>query len=397
MDTEILRVAVSNIYHQKVRARLTILGIIIGIAAIVALLSIGATLQNAVNAQFALLGKDTVYIAPSQELGAASVFSRLSEKDVRLIEQTNGVDEFLAFYETAAVASRGNESKGLFLIGVDPTKWEILEKIGYAKIEQGRALTGNDEFELVVPKRFLTDAFDKDVKLRERLEMNNKSYRIVGTLADTETGMSSLGIVAYAFLPAKTVQNEFNEKDVTEGIATITTGQDPAIVAKQIENRFEREFNEKRINASTNEGLMEQAGSVLGAVQVFLAAIAALSLLVGGLGIANTTLMNVLERYQEIGTMKALGASSNRILSIFLAEAILMSALGGLIGSALGLIISALVSIMAANAGFGLPMQWNFGMIGLAIGFAMLVGMIAGFLPAKKAADLDPVVALRYE
>lgn len=397
MIREIAWMAARNIRHQKTRANITILGIVIGIAAIVALVSLGQSLQGAIDTEFAQLGTDTIYLSPANNLGAASVFARIREEDLELIRQINGVKDVVPFYETAATAKYRNEEKGIFLIGIEPHQWSALDETGFGGITAGRPMEPNDEFVILLPERSARNMFDKPLGLRERVEIKGRQYRIIGFLKESESGLSGLGIFHYGYVPAKTVQTEFNEKEATEGIVQIQSGATPSEVAAKIEDRFLRKYNDKRVNAQTNEALAGQAAGVIGAVQGFLGAIAALALLVGGLGIANTTLMNVLERYREIGTMKALGATKHTILGIFLAEAMLMGAIGGLIGSLVGLGLSALVSHLAKTAGFNLPFTINYAAIAGAILFAMLVGMIAGFIPARRGANLDPVESLRYE
>jgi len=147
----------------------------------------------------------------------------------------------------------------------------------------------------------------------------------------------------------------------------------------------------------TTEQMLESAKSILGILQLFLIGLAAISLIVGGIGIMNTMLMSVLERTKEIGLMKALGATNQQVLTQFITEAAIIGLIGGTIGTIIGIIFATIISILAKNNGIELPINISIELISGAMVFAITVGIISGLIPAKRAAKLDPVNALRHE
>jgi putative ABC transport system permease protein len=172
---------------------------------------------------------------------------------------------------------------------------------------------------------------------------------------------------------------------------------DATPVADRIQAYFDGEYGEKSVFVSSSEQLLEQVNSLLSLVTIFLAGIAGISLLVGGIGITNAMIASVLERTREIGLLKSLGMADSEILSLFLIEAAFIGAVGGLMGIALGFGFASLIAFVGEQAGFALVAVADPMLAIEALVFAMLVGMAAGFYPARRAAMLDPITALRYE
>lgn len=398
MDTEIFAVALKNIRHQRIRSFLTLAGVIIGVAAIVALISVGNGLQSAVTGQFEKIGLNTVFVEPgSGDMLSTVVSKTLSDRDITIIEGIPGVEAVIPLYETSATVTYREESTGAILIGFDPQQNELLEKIGYMDIIEGRKLDPNDRYSVIVGKNFVEKAYSKEIGVHTYIEMKGKKFRIIGIL--DESGMSMGGIsVGNMFFMHKDVMKEvFNETRPTE-LGVITTSQDDVDrVVERIEYLLENDHGVKDFYVMSTQQILEGANSVMGIIQLVLVGIAGISLLVGGIGIMNTMFMAIMERTREIGVMKAIGATNRRIMDMFLLEAGMIGAVGGVLGSLVGFVFSFIISYAATFAGLDLPTEISPILFVEAVLFAMIVGMIAGYVPAKRASQLDPVEALHYE
>ncbi len=397
IDLELFEIAFRNLRAQKLRSTLTLLGIVIGIGAIVALVSIGEGLNDAVNEQFEALGMDTLTVQNGSELGMSTAITRsLKEEDMGIIENIPGVEDVMGFYETAGIAEFKKQQTSIFIIGIETKNREYLESSGYINIMKGRFLESNDRFALIIPESFVNDAFEGEtLRVRDQLEINDQKFKIIGISEDMSGAFGGFASNMIWF-PKQTVQDFFGEEDPMEILVKATDRSLVSEVAERIEDRLYRAHGEEDFTVMTTENIMEMAGVVLGLIQTVLVALAGISLVVGGIGIMNTMLMSVMERTKEIGIMKAIGATDTLVLSMFLAEAGLIGAVGGIMGVAFGLVLASIVSFAAGASGFALPVGINIGSMVGAVAFAMIVGMVSGYLPAKKASMLEPVEALRY-
>jgi len=398
IDAELFSIAFRNLKMHKLRSFLTLLGIIIGIAAIVALVSIGEGLNQAVAQEFEKMGLDTLVVEPGSGTGMTSMISRtLKEEDIGLIEGIPGVEHVMGFYETAAVVEFGGKQASVFIIGATPADRPFLEKAGYLDLVKGRNLESNDKYAVIISESFATEGFEGEtLRVRDQLEINGQKFKVAGITKDMSGVMGSMGMANMIWLPKETVRDFFGEKNPTEIMVQVTDREIADEVADKITERLKRAHGEEDFYVMTTENIMESAGVVLALIQTVLVALAGISLIVGGIGIMNTMLMSVLERTKEIGIMKAVGATNGRVLSIFLAESALIGAFGGVAGTILGLLLATLVAVVATLSGFALPVGINIAAIIGAVAFAMAVGMASGYLPARRAALLEPVQALRY-
>jgi len=398
IDAELFSIAFQNLKMQKMRSILTLLGIVIGIGAIVALFSIGDGLNQAVLAEFEKLGLDTLAVEPGSELGFSTAVSRsLRDEDIGIIENIPGVEDVMGFYEAAAIAEFRDKQTSIFVIGIEADDLPFLEKAGYLEIIKGRHLEDNDRYSMIIHKTFAEEAFDEEtLRVKDQLEINGQKFKIVGISEDLSGAMGGGLVSNMVWFPKKTVQDFFGAEDPLEIMVKATDRSLVDDVAEKIEDRLERAHGEKDFYVMTTENILESAGLVLGLIQWVLIALAGISLVVGGIGIMNTVLMTVLERTKEIGIMKAIGATNTKVLSIFLAEATLIGGIGGILGVGFGLVLSGIVSFAANANGFPLPVGINIPIMIGAVLFAMVVGMVSGYLPARQAANLEPVEALRH-
>ncbi len=395
-DPELVATAIKNLKNQPMRRNLTLLGIVIGISSIIGLLAIGNGLNASIQQQFEGLGLNTIHIQAGEEF-SSSVFSRLRARDPEIVSSVPYVDQVIPFYETAGTVKNQNNEASVFLIGVEPEDYPYLEQIGYVKLTDGRYPNENDVTGLVVYDSFLKNAFPEEIGLRQTLDIKGKKFKIIGVSGQSDVAMGGFGITNMVFTSKKALETYFNEDKPMEMLVTVTSKERVDETAQRIERLLERDHGEKDFTVNTAESLLDQVLSILGVVQFFVIAIAAVSILVGGIGITNTMFMAVTERTREIGTMKAMGATDALIRSLFLAEAGIIGAIGGLIGIIAGYFLAILVSVIATQSGFALPIAPDIGLILFGIGFSVIIGVISGLAPAEKAIRLDPVEAIRYE
>jgi putative ABC transport system permease protein len=399
LEPETISVALTNLKRQRLRSYLTLLGMIIGIAAIVALVSLGQGLDEAVQQQFEQIGLDIVYVEPGGGGFISTAIARtIEENDITIIKGIPGVEEVMGFYETVAVAKYKNKQASVFLIGYDPNKSHYLENTGFIELSRGRLLQPNDLHSIMITETFAKEAFpNKELKPRQRIEIDGMDFKIAGIVEDSDVAFGSLGMNNIFWTTKNTVRGLFGKTEPIELAVKVTDQHLVKGVVEKIEDRLERAHGEKDFWVTSTENLIKAFGTILRIIQLVLIGLASISVAVGGIGIMNTMLMSVTERTREIGTMKAIGATNRRVLSIFLAESALLGLVGGTIGIVLGYAIAFGISSIAAGFGFSLPISPDPLIITLGIAFSVLVGVVSGVMPARRAASMEPVVALRYE
>jgi len=397
IDLETFTVALKNIRHQRLRSFLTLAGVIIGVAAIVALISVGDGLQTAVMSEFESIGLNTIVIEPGSGSFLETAISRtLSDNDVKIMERIDGVEAVIPFYYSNANAFYRKESRGVMVIGFDPEHTEHLERMGYMTLLEGRMLDPNDRYSFIIGENFAKDAFSNELSVKSRLEMEGKQFRIIGLLDEAGIMMGgSFG--GMAWMHKDVVKSVFDVEDPMEIIVIANSQDDVKKVVAEIEYELEKDHGSKDFYVMSMEQMLEGADMVLGLIQLVLVGIAAISLAVGGIGIMNTMFMSVMERTREIGVMKALGATNKKIRNMFIIEAGFIGMVGGVVGALFGFGLALLIGFGSSASGFSLPVEVSPVLFAEALIFAMIVGMISGYVPAKKASELDPVEALHYE
>jgi len=397
MVLETFSVAFNNIRNQKLRSYLTLLGIVIGIAAIVSLIGIVQGLQNFIGSELQSLGMNSIFVEPGSEMGMTTAVSRsLKADDLDVIRGVPGVKDATGFWETSATMKFKDQEAEVLLVGMEPDKMFMLEDMGYVEITEGREFTNTDMFSVGLYSDFAEETFDDPIQLRQTVELNGKKFRVIA-ISKPNTFASSFGASNMVLVTKDVVQKNFDEEDPVELIVTVNNTSEITDVQEEIEKRLEKKHGSKDFYTMTSENLLSGADAILGLVGLVVFVIAGISLLVGGIGIMNTMLMTVMERTREIGIMKAIGASSNLVLSLFLFEAGLIGLIGGILGVVIGALIGLLASVAASYAGFPFSALPSMELIGGALIFSLVVGMISGWIPANRAAKMDPVEALRFE
>jgi len=402
MLKDYVKFAFSTISHRKLRSWLTMIGIFIGIAAVVALISIGQGFKQAVNKEFEKIGTDKLFITAKSGFGApgTNAVIKLTKDDLKVAKKVSGIESAAGFLlANSKVEFRNNV--GFFAVQSVP-KGEgkkLLAETQSLKIKQGRELSDNDRFSALIGTNFIDkELLGKNIKLRDKIKIDNKEITIVGILEKTGDPGRDNSI----FIPEDTLREIFNEPDKIDVIMVkVASVNNIKIIADKIASDLKRFRNVKKdeedFDVETPEQLLGSFGDILNIVQSVLIGIAAISLLVGGIGIANTMYTAVIERTKEIGIMKATGAQKKDILLIFIIESGLLGTLGGLIGAILGFALSNGVEFIAKNViGTNLiEAYFSYYLFFGALLFSFVIGALFGFMPARQAASLQPVEALR--
>ncbi len=396
MIGDYFKISLSQLRTRKMRAYLTILGIIIGIAAIVSLITISQGLENAIVDQFQKRGVNDIRVIPKGLRGApTSAISILTTKDKDVVENVVGVDYVIGILFTQANLEFSNEKK---FSGVTLYPADIVDK-AFAdqdlKLKEGRPFKKGEKDAVIIGSKAAKDLFKKEIKLRNSLVINDHKFKVVGIF--DETGLPNIDQAIY--IPLDTGRTLFDKpKEITVMAVHVKKGVDIEKVAKDIKSKLKLSRDNENFDVFTPQEILNQLKTILGIVQIVLGGIAGISLVVGGVGIMNAMYTSVMERTREIGIMKAVGAKNSDVLTMFLIESGLMGFLGGLVGVILGTVVGFSFGKIASQLGFGLLLiriEWN--LLVFALLFAFFVGVISGTLPAFRAAKLKPVDALRYE
>jgi putative ABC transport system permease protein len=395
--------AFNNLKRRKLRSWLTMIGIFIGIAAVVGLISLGQGLQGAIEKQFEQLGSDTIIITskgmgpPGSAIGSL----KLTSKDLEMIENIKGVQSASGYLIKQGQAIYKEEAGVGYAVGIKEIDFERRAEMQDLTMIDGRGLKDTDKFKVVVGySHIYGDIWNNAMKIGSKIEMEGHEFEVIGVINKIGNPLDDGAI----YVQKETLREILNVEDEESQIAVrISNGADPVEVAEDIERKLRKFRGEKEgqetFAIQTSEQLLESFSNIFGIVQAILVGIASISLLVGGVGIMNTMYTAVLERTKEIGVMKAIGAKNSNILMIFLFEAGLLGLVGGAIGIGIGVVLGKGTEYIALNildtnlleAVFPLPL-----IVG-ALLFSFFIGTLSGILPAMQAAKLRPAEALRYE
>ncbi|MGG4153243.1 ABC transporter permease [Peribacillus muralis] len=386
--SESMKMAIRSIKTNKVRAFLTMLGIIIGVASVIVLVSIGQGSSQSVQDEINSLGTNLLTVSVTD---TDSV--ELTEDTINQFKKLDGVTDAAPVVTGRVYAKNGENSTQVSMTGTTSSYLSVRD----LELSQGRFLT-DLETELrskvvILGSDTASTLFDKQNAVNQNVLIGGVSYRVIGVLKSVGTSMGSSGddvIIA----PITTAER-------ATGSTTIGT----VYVKAKNENIVERAMYQVQgvmttsfpgqgdnYSVSNQEDLMETMSSVSDTFTLMLGGIASISLLVGGIGIMNIMLVSVSERTKEIGIRKAIGANRKSILLQFLIEAIVLSCLGGLLGVAFGLGIAKSISAFST-----LTITYSWSVTLFAFLFSILIGIIFGVFPANKASKLNPIQALRHE
>jgi len=382
------------------------IGIFIGIAAIVSLVSLGHGLEVAINEEFMEMGTDKIIVQPGSGHGFGTLSGTggitLSDKDLEVVRRVKGVKEAGGFVYGVAGIKFGDSFKYTWVMGVPLDKSRVvIESMQNVEVVEGRKLRQNDKYKALVGWEIYNgNLFGERVGIGNKLLIGNKSFRVVGLLAPFGNPQDDSSII----IPLDIAKEMFDKEDSLDTIiAQVVKGVDMAEVANNIEEALRKERNvregEEDFSVDTMQQLMETFSVILNVVQIVFFGITGISLVVGSIGIMNTMYTAVLERTREIGVMKAIGAKNSDILWIFLMESGLLGTVGGAIGVAIGVMLSKAVHYVTTST-MGIEYLKPYFPLELVLGalvFSFILGCVSGVLPAYRASKLKPVDALRYE
>lgn len=395
-------IAFGSLRKRFLRTSLTMLGIFIGIASVVALISLGQGMQDAINGQFASIGTDKVTVQgadagfgpPGQNTAGV-----IDESDLRIVRGTQGVDRAAGRLLKSVTTEFNDESRVIFASSLphDVEGRDLVEDSLNLELFDGRLLKSADSGKIVLGNGVWTEAFDEQIVVGDKIILNGKTFDVVGVL-DKGAAFANDAL----FLNERDIRDivDVGNDEFSMIVSQVSPGAVPSEVADRVERAMRRDRGQKEgfedFRVSTSEELINSINTILGVVQAVFIGIAAISLLVGGIGIMNTMYTSVLERTREIGIMKAIGARNSDILWIFLLESGLLGMAGGAIGVLLGMGMSKAVELAGRQVlGDLLTASFPVWLIFGALMFAFVIGCISGVFPAREASHKSPVDALR--
>lgn len=397
-----VKVAIQSLFTNKVRSLLTMLGVIIGVAAVILLVSIGNGLKAYIADQFEELGTNNLFIAPGNLFGegsggfsedqAAVSFSsnKLKMTDVRELERTSHVESVTPISFNAGRLELGKIKQNTTVLGVASQ----YRKITNTDLEAGRFFTESEERAgeqvAVLGSEISSQIFGSVDPIGKSIKINQKSFRVIGKAEEKGSTFGGPSFDTYVYIPTETAFKLFDNRQVTRIIVRIKSGVGLEEAKRAVEETMLKRLDEDEFSVFDSKQILAIINQILGVLTGGLGGIAAISLVVGGIGIMNIMLVSVTERTHEIGLRKAIGATPRQILIQFLIEAVLLSVSGGLIGITLATGLSLVIARF-------IPTSVSLSSVLIAFFVSASVGVIFGAYPARRAAQLSPIDALRYE
>lgn len=405
-----INIAIKNIKERRSRVFLTLLGIAIGIMAIVSLMSIGEGMQQAVVGELSSLS-DTIIVTT----GSVSVDSMMgggfteaegqyfNERDIDDIYRVNGIDSIDPVMFSAGIIEYNGEIQLASILAIDSSRLEDIFGIDFLGLKSGDFMKEGDQNSCVIGYNVAYEFFDIDIYVGNKIEINGKNFVVSGIYNQQGAGMS-IPTDDYIHLSTRDLKKISGEENISGILIRVSDSHLGRI--EDIANEIEFSINENHgtddyASAITMSSILESIQEIIGIIQIVLIGIAAIALVVAAIGIMNTMLTSVMERTHEIGIMKAIGARNSDVLFIFMMEGVFISLLGGGAGIALGFVGAEGFGSMSGSGFMGSPMSITpivtITSIGISLFVALIVGVISSLYPARKAAKMSPIEAVRYE
>ncbi len=404
------------VVHSKLRSWLTIIGIVIGVASVITIVSISDGMSVRMQEQFNSFGSDIITITAGYSRGNsafgspgggrmvvggspgggdtasnsadAPVLNRLDVLALQLVPEIQYISPLIS---GRAEVYYGGKKGQISITGVDPRVWKYMTT---DRLDSGRMLDAADSNVVVIGNRLATQYFDKEIGINKMITIEGSAFRVVGIL-ESGTGNSIYMPISTAYYILDKTVNEYDSIEVKPKEEMDTTEEVEAVIAKiETKMKISRHVTDKTkdFSVSSPVQMVQRVTDMSSTLTTFLTGIAAISLLVGAVGVANTMFTSVLEKRKDIGIMKAIGARNKDIMMIFLLNAGLLGLAGGLIGVFVGYAISMIITLVLSTTTI-VSLQ----MILIALLISMMTGMIAGLIPAYSGSKLNPVDALRSE
>lgn len=387
--------ALTSILANRMRSFLTVLGIVIGVTSVILLISMVTGLKTYITNQIQGLGANLLIVIPGRIGGARSPggvqANRLVYSDaLNLRKSLVGSAEVSAAIQRNATLKFGNKNdKGVAIFGVEAT----YPKVVSIKLTQGRFFKESEQQSskkvAVIGTTVKTNLFKEGKSIGQTIDVSGIKYTVIGILGP-RGAIFGIDLDNSIYIPISAAQRQFGIDRLNTIYISANTSDSVKAVQDRATALLKKRLSEDEFTVQTQEQTLSTISQITGVLTAALGGIAAISLIVGGIGIMNIMLVSVTERTREIGLKKAVGAKPRDIRNQFLIEAVTLSGLGGIIGIILGIGISLIIGRFFTTT---VPL-WS---VALSFGFSMLVGVIFGVTPAIRAAKLDPITALRYE
>ncbi|MDK2938437.1 MAG: putative transport system permease protein [Methanolobus sp.] len=394
--------AFGSIRSAKLRSTLTALGIIIGVAAVVANVSVGASFNQYFTDELGSLGSNFIIIY-SQDV---NIFY---DTELEIIRNTPGIEGASAFNQQTAAVTYLSSSRQIDVQGV----LEDAQYIANLGVEEGSFLTDKDKYVAVIGKDVATEKFDKNISVKNYIDITIKrddgtsvtqKFRVKGILSSEDntfvTGGPDRDVTIY--IPVATINEMLNVTDYSGFSAKTGSAESVQDVSDEVDKRLARSLGVPTRDLDNDDAkpyrifnqaeIIERLDSLTNAFTILITMVAVVALIVGSIGIMNIMLVTVTERTSEIGLLKSLGYTRPDIIALFIMESIIVGVIGGILGTVLGMVGSYIVEVY-----LGVTPVFPFYLIFLGFFISVLVGLVAGVYPANKAANLNPVEALRHE
>jgi putative ABC transport system permease protein len=398
---EIIITAVQALKSNILRTSLTMIGIIIGISSVILIVSIGQGAVAFVTKELSSFGTDYFQINPGADFSSTFTSQSLTLEDVEAIESDTSLTNIkmvVPISMATAVITANNEKESVSIYGSTDKAIEIFRP----DIVYGEFMTEEDnnsgERVAVLGSEISETLFGEDTDpVGERVRINNIPFRVIG-VSNSSSALAGGIINKAVFVPISVVFNEITGQELIQEIDVSVydtnqinqTMEDVTALLREEHNLEEDEENDFQIQSA--QDILSTVQTITGLLTAMIAGISGISLVVGGVGVMNIMLVSVTERTKEIGLLKAIGAKEKDILTQFLIEAVIMTLAGGVVGICIGISGAYLISLVA-----GIPFVVSVPAVLIAVGVSTLVGVVFGLYPARRAARLSPIDALRYE
>ncbi len=396
---ELILLATKAIVSHRLRSVLSTIGIAIGVTSVILLTSLGEGTRRYIVEQFSQFGTNIIAINPGKVStgGIPGVFGGTTHKltldDAEALRRIPGIEEVVPFSFGMARVETGGRGRSVFVYGITPD----MDKVWRWSVRIGDFWPAGDPRQgfqqAVLGPKLKREIFGSESPLGKFVKIAGSRFRVVGVM-ESKGQMMGFDLDDAAFVPVTTAMRIFNQDELAEIDLTFAPGRVPADIAEAIRLMLEQRHGGKDdVTITTQAAMLETFGNIMNIITMAVGAIGGVSLVVGAIGILTMMWIAVGERTNEIGLIRSLGATRRQVEFVFLTEAAVLATLGGLLGVGLGLGLCALIRAAVP----GLPVSTPPIFVVAAIAVSFLTGIVSGVMPARRAARLDPVEALRAE